>query len=554
MNHTTIIDKTIENVAGSSASDRPPAIGGANGGDVEALRKALAETEAQQESLRQMLDNVPLNVMTCDPASFKIMFVNKTSLDTLKKIEHLLPVPADQILGQSVDIFHKDPSRQRRLLADHRNLPHQATIQLGSENLDLLVTPIRDRNGTYVAAMLTWTVVTEQLKTQKETERLLHMVEHMPINVMTCDPVDFRINFMNRQSLETLRAIEHLLPVKADQIIGQSIDVFHKNPSHQRRLLGDPKNLPHRATIKLGDEILSLNAAAIHDKAGNYIGPMVTWAVVTEQVTIANRVKEVVDVVASAATELQASAETMSSSAEESSRQSAAVSTAAEQASSNVQTVASAAEELSSSIGEINRQVSQSTEIAKNAVDEANRTNAVIQGLAGAAEKIGEVVNLINDIASQTKLLALNATIEAARAGEAGKGFAVVASEVKNLADQTSKATTQIASQIGGMQSETQNAVTAINQIGATIGKIAEIATTIASAVEEQGAATQEIARNVQQAASGTLEVSNNITGVTEAAAQTGSAASEILQASNELSRQADQLRTEIETFLSRLS
>jgi methyl-accepting chemotaxis protein len=192
--------------------------------------------------------------------------------------------------------------------------------------------------------------------------------------------------------------------------------------------------------------------------------------------------------------------------------------------------------------------------MAKGAVEEANRTNTVIQGLAGAAEKIGEVVNLINDIASQTKLLALNATIEAARAGEAGKGFAVVASEVKNLADQTSKATTQIANQIGGMQAETRNAVTAIQGIGNSIGKISEISTTIASAVEEQGAATQEIARNVQQAAGGTSEVSNNIAGVTEAATQTGAAATEILKASGELAKQADALKGEIETFIADLN
>lgn len=561
MTDSTLYNSTVDDAAASPT-------GSPNGGastmfgerpssekedETTALRHALADAEAGRHSLQQMLDGMPVNVITCDPATFKINFVNRTSVETLKKLEHLLPVKASELRGQSIDIFHKDPSHQRQLLSNPKNLPHRAVIKVGPELLDLLVTAIYDPNGSYVAAMVTWSVVTEQVKTQQMTDRLMQMLEHMPINVMTCDPVDFKINYMNRQSLATLRQVEHLLPVKADQVMGQCIDIFHKNPTHQRRLLGDPKNLPHKAVIALGEEFLELNVAAISDKEGTYLGPMVSWSVVTEQIKVANRVNEVVNVVASAATELQASAETMASTAEESSRQAAAVSAASEQASSNVQTVASAAEQLSSSISEINRQVSQSSEIASAAVEEATRTNGAVQSLAAAAEKIGEVVSLINDIASQTKLLALNATIEAARAGEAGKGFAVVASEVKNLADQTSKATTQISAQIGSMQTETKSAVGAISQIGTTIGKISEISTTIAAAVEEQGAATQEIARNVQQVAAGTLEVSNNISGVTDAAEQTGSAASQILQASSELSQQGEVLKSEIEAFLARL-
>ncbi len=187
---------------------------------------------------------------------------------------------------------------------------------------------------------------------------------------------------------------------------------------------------------------------------------------------------------------------------------------------------------------------------ASEAVSQANRTNSTVQGLADAAQKIGAVVELINGIASQTNLLALNATIEAARAGDAGKGFAVVASEVKSLANQTAKATEEIASQITAMQSVTQEAVDAIREIGVAVSGISEIATTIASAVEEQEAATQEIARNVQQAAAGTQEVSSNIVGVTQAANQTGAAAGQVLSVSGELSRQAQALRAKIEKFI----
>jgi methyl-accepting chemotaxis protein len=261
-------------------------------------------------------------------------------------------------------------------------------------------------------------------------------------------------------------------------------------------------------------------------------------------------VSMVLKTVASATTEMQSTASSMTATAEETSRQSTAVAAAAEQASTNVQTVASAAEELSSSISEISRQVSQSARIAAQAVDQANKTNAQVESLAEGAQKIGEVVKLINDIAGQTNLLALNATIEAARAGEAGKGFAVVASEVKSLANQTAKATEEISSQIGSIQTATQDSVRAIQEIGRTIAEINQIATTIASAVEEQGAATQEIARNVQQASKGTGEVTSNISGVSQAATDTGTAASQVLASSSELSKQSETLRGQVEKFL----
>ena len=264
-------------------------------------------------------------------------------------------------------------------------------------------------------------------------------------------------------------------------------------------------------------------------------------------------VTEVLKTVSSAATEMQSTASSMTATAEETSRQSTVVSSASEEASTNVQTVAAAAEELSASIAEISRQVSQSAEIAGKAVSDAERTNQQVQGLAEAAHKIGEVVQLITDIASQTNLLALNATIEAARAGEAGKGFAVVASEVKNLANETAKATEEITGQISGIQQATRDAVTAIQSIGQTIGQINEIASGIASAVEEQGAATQEIARNVQQAAAGTSEVSANISGVNESATATGAAAEQVQTAASELSQQSEILRQKVETFLAEI-
>jgi methyl-accepting chemotaxis protein len=265
------------------------------------------------------------------------------------------------------------------------------------------------------------------------------------------------------------------------------------------------------------------------------------------------RVRSIVDAVSKAASEMLATPRSLSSSAEGTRQQALAVASGATQATTNVQTVAAAAEELSSSIAEIGRQVVQAANTAKMAADQGQKTNASVASLAEAAQRIGEVVSLINDIASQTNLLALNATIEAARAGEAGKGFAVVASEVKSLATQTAKATDDIRAQIVSIQGETHNAVAAIRSISETILAVNEISSSIASAVEEQTAATQEITRNVQQAAGGTRDVSKNITGVSEAVDKAGNAAAAVTHAADGLAAQAGALRHEVDQFLARL-
>ncbi|MBB1093014.1 HAMP domain-containing protein [Rhodopseudomonas palustris] len=261
-------------------------------------------------------------------------------------------------------------------------------------------------------------------------------------------------------------------------------------------------------------------------------------------------VGQIIQTVTSASTELEASAGTLTSTADRSQELATSVAAASEQASANVQSVASATEQMASSISEISRQVQESARIAGEAVDQARKTNQRIGHLSEAANRIGDVVDLINTIAGQTNLLALNATIEAARAGDAGRGFAVVASEVKALAEQTAKATGEISQQISGMQAATQDSVGAIREIGGTIERMSEIASTIASAVEEQGAATQEISRNVQQAAQGTHLVSTNITDVQRGATETGSASSQVLAAAQSLSRDSGLLRQEVSRFV----
>jgi methyl-accepting chemotaxis protein len=261
----------------------------------------------------------------------------------------------------------------------------------------------------------------------------------------------------------------------------------------------------------------------------------------------------VVSLVASAATELNANAQSLAAGAEQARSQTSIVSAATEQTSANVQTVAASAEEMTSSISEITRQVGTSANIARAATERAQGTNKTIQELATEADAIGAVVKLIAEIASQTNLLALNATIEAARAGDAGKGFAVVASEVKSLASQTAKATEDISTRINSIQQATNNAVSATLEITRTIAEINEISTTIAAAVEEQDAATREIARNVQQAAVGTQEISSNISGVQQTAQETSQSAGNVLDAAGTLSREAETLRSEVNKFIQRV-
>ncbi len=258
----------------------------------------------------------------------------------------------------------------------------------------------------------------------------------------------------------------------------------------------------------------------------------------------------VVASVSQSAEQLRGAATSLSSAATESGAQSNAVAAASEQSSGNLQTVASATEELAASVREIASQVAHSAQMSSTAVQGADRSAVQVQDLAHKVQKIGEIVELISGVAAQTNLLALNATIEAARAGEAGKGFAVVAAEVKGLADQTAKATTEISKQIASVQDATATSSASIDQIARTIREMDHIATEIAAAVEEQTAATGEIARNVQQASAGASEINGNIAGVSTAVGETSAAATQVLASAEGLSTQARQLRTELDAFL----
>ncbi|MEA1649918.1 cache domain-containing protein [Nitrospirillum sp. BR 11164] len=400
--------------------------------------------------------------------------------------------------------------------------------------------------------------------------RLKQMVDDMPLNVLLADAdQDFRITYANAASLGTLKTLGAPLPrpLANGTPVGAGIGLFHADTAPLLEVVRNPARLPWQGRLTLknvggnapggDDEELELRVAAVRDTDGRYVGPMMTWSVVTRQARLAaafeTDVHGVATAVTSAAHTLEGDARALTDNTGTACVQAQDVQAAASQTSSNVQTVAAAAQELAASVDEVGRQVERSKAIAARAVAEATTTGQTIGGLAEASDRIGAVVQMISDIAGQTNLLALNATIEAARAGEAGKGFAVVASEVKTLAGQTAKATEEITRYVQDIGQRTGLSVAAMERIGTTIHEVNEVAAAIAAAVEEQGAATREIARNVAEAADGTDHVSRTLSSLANATGVAGSTAGEVLGTAGSLTREAGRLNQAVEGFMKAL-
>lgn len=477
------------------------------------------------EVFRATIDDLPHAIMLCNLETFTIEYANKRSMALLARLRHLLPVGPDDIVGTSIDVFHKDPGFQRALLSDRANLPHSARIILAGEILDLHVTPVATKDGARQAA-LTWNVVTEAVAAERETSRLLQMIDKMPINVMTCDPADWRINYINRTGLDTLRSIEAHLPVEAKHVLGSSIDIFHRTPVHQRELLSDPANLPRVANIKLGPEALRLEASPIIDDEGRYLGPMLTWSVETASTAMANSVTEAVARISAMSADMSQAA--------------AALLDASHNAAGEVTSVSAAKEQLTQSIEEISGQMGRISDTSRLTLNEAGDIETRVGELAAAADSIGSITSLINSIAKQTDLLALNAAIEAARAGEVGKSFGVVASEVKDLAKRTSAAADDIRDSVGHIQETTAAAVRAMQRISGSIEAMERASVEVVAAVLQQNGAIRGIGENIDN--------------VSSASRETGTAAETVQSMAADLALHATELQAHAARFFERMA
>ncbi len=502
------------------------------GGSVFSFGSKSQKISGDLEIQLAALKIISANVMVAD-VDLNIVFMNDSVMSFLKEAERdiqkdLPNFNTANLVGQNIDIFHKNPQHQRGMLA---NLPegYQTSIKVGGRVFGLTANPLRDSAGNRIGTVVEWANAEAldnagQVDAINRSQAVIHFEPDGTI-------IEANENFLSVMgyTLDEVKGKHHSMFAEPEFAASQEYKDFWEA---LRR--GEFQAAQYKRLGKGGKEVwIEASYNPIFDLNGRVfkITKFATDLTARKEENKAladdfeNNVKSLVQIVASSSSEMEATAQTLAAAAEETSSQS--------------NTVAVAAEELSASVNEISSQVTHSNKIIDQAVEEAKRSEASVSGLIEAAGKIGEVTAIISEIADQTNLLALNATIEAARAGEAGKGFAVVASEVKSLAAETAKATEEIESQISGIQQISQSTATAIQEITRVIGEISQISTSISGAVEEQSAATSE--------------VSSNIIGVQRAASETGESSANVLQVAQDLSQRSEELQKGVDDFLSQV-
>jgi methyl-accepting chemotaxis protein len=563
----------------------------------QAIDRMQKETETAR--VTSMMEQAPINVMFAD-REFKIQYINPASIRTLKGIEKYLPIKPEQMLGQVIDIFHKRPEHQRKLLSDTSNLPIHSKIQVGPETLDLLVSPIYDQHKNYLGAMVTWEVITQKLRLETEMARVNSMMEQAPVNVMFADR-DFKIQYLNPASTRTLKTIEQYLPVKPEQMLGQVIDVFHKRPEHQRRILSDPKNLPIQSQIQVGPETLDLLVSPIYDNNHNHLGAMVTWEVITKKLAMERQVKDLaeqerkqaeelrqkvdkilacVNAVADgdfsldvpelgddaigqvgkalgqavhgvrmALSEVREVANTVAAASQQLTAAAEGIASGAQEQASSLEEKASSLEEITATVKQNTDSAQQARQLAGNSRDVAEKGGQVVGNAVEAmgainqsSKKIADIITAIDEIAFQTNLLALNAAVEAARAGEQGRGFAVVAAEVRNLAQRSATAAKEIKSLIQDSVRKVENGSELVNRSGQTLQEIVTSVKRVTDIVTEIAAASKEQSAGIDQ-------VNKAVTQMDRVTQANASQTEEMSSTAQSLLSHAEELQTLVSRF-----